>query len=198
MALSDVLLRILIACGAVSLVLETLDDPATGWINGTAILVAVSLVTLVTAFNNFEKARQFQILERKALVHCVVVRGGVEMEIVSSDLVVGDLYRVKAGDAICADAIVLSGPGVLVDESAMTGESAAVHKDAHVQPVLISGTTVLDGEASALVIAVGVYSIRGAIVAALDAPVEDTPLQIRLKVCQLATMLCHGRIVKAD
>lgn len=64
-ALSDFTVLILLASGLVSLALGlTVDKSDAGWIEGAAILVAVAVVVLVTATNDFQKEKQFRELNK--------------------------------------------------------------------------------------------------------------------------------------
>ena len=89
----DLILLILIAAAVVSLVVGMIEHHATGWIEGTAILIAVLIVATVTAGNNYTKELQFRALEKSSQIdeRCSVMRGGVVERINPCDLVVGDL-----------------------------------------------------------------------------------------------------------
>lgn len=70
------------------------------WIEGIAILVAVIVVVLVTAFNDWRKERQFRGLQSK-IEHehkFATVRNGEVIQIPVSDLLVGDICQVKYGN----------------------------------------------------------------------------------------------------
>ena len=58
-----------------------------------------------------------------------------------------------------------------MDEAALTGESDAVKKSSE-KPIILSGSSVMEGEAVCLVFAVGVKSMRGSIAASLEQEVE--------------------------
>ena len=58
----DTTLIVLIVAAVVSLIVGIYENPATGWIEGSAILFAVVLVAVVTATNNFSKESQFRKL----------------------------------------------------------------------------------------------------------------------------------------
>jgi len=180
-SLEDFMVRVLIVAGVVSLILETVENPSIGWINGVAILLAVAIVALVTATNNYQKEKQFRALEDKEEQKCVVVRNGGEQIILAEDVLVGDIMVIKTGDAIIADALFISGADLAMDEAALTGESDAVKKSSE-KPIILSGSSVMEGEAVCLVFAVGVKSMRGSIAASLEQEVEDTPLQQRLEI----------------
>lgn len=69
------------------------------WVEGVAILVAVLVVVLVTAFNDWRKERQFRGLQSKVEKdqQASVVRDGRIQQIPVTDLVVGDLCFIKYG-----------------------------------------------------------------------------------------------------
>ena len=75
------------------------SESSAGWIEGAAILFAVVVVVLVTAFNDWQKERQFRGLQSK-IEHehkFAVMRTGEIVQIPVSDLVVGDICQVKYG-----------------------------------------------------------------------------------------------------
>lgn len=65
-ALEDATLKILIVAALVSLALGFYENPSSGWIEGTAILVAVVIVVLVTSLNDYSKEQQFRRLSQVA------------------------------------------------------------------------------------------------------------------------------------
>lgn len=74
-------------------------EEAAGWIDGLAILVAVAVVVLVTAFNDWSKEKQFRGLQNK-IEHehrFATIRAGELEQISVGDLVVGDICQVKYG-----------------------------------------------------------------------------------------------------
>ena len=85
-----------------------------------------------------------------------------------SDLVVGDICQVKYGDSIPADGILLMSNDLKVDESSLTGESDHVKKGVNRDPMLLSGTYVMEGSGKMIVTAVGVNSQSGIIFALLQ------------------------------
>jgi P-type E1-E2 ATPase len=68
-----------------------------------------------------------------------VIRDGQEIEIVISELVVGDIARVSYGDLLPADGILVKGNDLKIDESSLTGESDLIKKTVDGDPVLLSG-----------------------------------------------------------
>ncbi|KAL7134555.1 hypothetical protein ABFS83_11G034600 [Erythranthe nasuta] len=88
-----------------------------------------------------------------------VLRDGKWSEQDASILVPGDLISVKLGDIIPADARLLEGDPLKIDQSALTGESLPVTK--HPGAEVFSGSTCKQGEIEAVVIATGVHTFFG-------------------------------------
>ncbi|KAN0019555.1 hypothetical protein ACTFIU_002771 [Dictyostelium citrinum] len=181
-AIHDKTLVILIISAVVSIILGlTVEDRKTGWIDGTAILVAVVIVVLVTAGNDYNKEKKFRKLNTIRNERNVsVVRGGHLSSISVYDVVVGDVVKLETGDTIPADGLYIAGQSIAVDESSMTGESDQKRKS-NDRPFFLSGCQVLEGSASMLVIAVGPNSQWGKLKLLLQSPDSDTPLTQKLE-----------------
>lgn len=98
-------------------------------------------------------------LDRLALLNAPrarVRRDGEELEIAPADVVLDDMLILRAGDQVPADAVVVGGRALQIDESMLTGESDAVDKN-HGDEAL-SGSVVVAGEADAQVTRVGADS----------------------------------------
>eukprot|EP00727_Mastigamoeba_balamuthi_P011126 m51a1_g6636 hypothetical protein (1737) ;mRNA; f:95474-104575 len=170
-AMQDKIIIILLVFASVSLVLgvtvrepyEEEDTRKTGWIEGMAILLAVCIIASVTASNDYAKDLKFRKLEERKEERHVKVRrdGGVESLLSVFDLVVGDVVLLETGDFVPADAVMMAGHGVQVDESSLTGEPDSVKKDPDHDPFLLSGCKVMAGSLEAVVAAVGVNSQWG-------------------------------------
>lgn len=183
--------------------------PRVDWIEGVAIMLAVVVVVLVGAGNDYQKERQFLKLNRKKEDRQVVVyRNGEEQLISVHDLLVGDLIHLQTGEVVPADCILVEG-NCEADESTVTGETDAI-KVAPLEQVwkrysrairgngngddngsgslpgdaadcmLISGSKLVSGLGKAVVTAVGVNSAHGKTMMSLKTEVESTPLQERL------------------
>ena len=78
------------------------------WSEGVAIWVAVLVVSLVGAFNDWNKDRQFQKLNaQKDVIEVKVMRGGAQLTVPNSQVVVGDVMLLDTGDKIVADGFAL-------------------------------------------------------------------------------------------
>lgn len=177
---------ILILCGAavVSIVLQCVfEDPSHGWYEGTAILMAVLIVSCVTAGNNWSQESQFRSLNQTEINKRVkAIRAGEKIEILAFDIMVGDILLLEKGDMIPADGIVLESFALLVDESSMTGESDMIEKSPDHAPFMLSGCIVCDGIGRMMVTCTGSESVWGKAIAKLTQEYEDTPLQTKLNV----------------
>ena len=140
-----------------------------------AIIIAVIVVVLVTAFNDWTKERQFRGLQSKIELDQKfnVVRENIVKQIPIKDIVVGDICQVKYGDLLPADGVVVQSNDLKVDESSLTGESDLIKKHESKDPFLLSGTHIMEGSAKMLVLAVGEHSQTGLIFKLLGATKDD-------------------------
>ncbi|KAF9889946.1 plasma membrane calcium [Aspergillus nanangensis] len=200
MAYDDKIIILLTIAAVISLslgVYETVDaGHGVDWIEGVAICVAIAIVTLVTALNDWQKERQFAKLNKRNNDREVkAVRSGKVAMISIYDITVGDVLHLEPGDSIPVDGILISGHGVKCDESSATGESDQMKKtngyDVYQQiqngtattkldPFLISGSKVLEGVGTYLVTSVGPFSTYGRILMSLQESNDPTPLQVKL------------------
>ncbi len=174
-ALQDFTVLTLIGAGVVSMALElwlaAKEGRDANIIESVSILLAVSVVVLVTAGNNWQKERQFQALEQVQSKSCVrAVRNGKEMQLPVEDVVVGDVLMLETGDILCADGVLIRGFDVKVDESHLTGESQEVSKDPRMAQALYGGSKLLSGVGFMVVTAVGTNSQSGIIADLLVSP----------------------------
>lgn len=120
------------------------------------------------------------------------IRSGQEHEVKASDIVPGDLVRLREGDIIPADARIVSQVNLETSEASLTGESFPVNKEADaVLPettqladranMVFMGTEVSRGRAEAIVVGTGMSTELGRIAGLLNSvEIEDTPLQRNL------------------
>ncbi|KAG6888797.1 hypothetical protein C0995_005982 [Termitomyces sp. Mi166 len=138
LALNDKVLILLSIAAVISLVLGLFQDFGTirpedelpvDWVEGVAILVAITLIVIVDSLNDWQNERQFnQLNDKKEERDVKVIRNGVECVIDSKEVVVGDIALLELGEVIPCDGIFLSGHQVQCDETGATGESGAMRK----------------------------------------------------------------------
>lgn len=186
-ALADPMVALLLAAGATYLALgDTLD--------AVIILVAVVPIMLVTLVLETRAERALEQLRRLTAPVARALRDGERQNIPSEDVVPDDLLFLQEGDIVPADGELIEGAQVVVDESALTGESRPVVKDADpalAETAVYAGTTVLSGRGLIRVMTTGGrtrYGEIGALMARIRPP--GTPLQrlITRLVRQLAVV----------
>lgn len=188
--LEDTMLRILMVAGGVSIALGLAEDQKSGWYEGAAIWFAIILVTLVSAVNNFEQQKQFSEVDvSKELDAVTVIRSGRQFSMDPTEILVGDLVALAAGQRIPADGLLIQmkGKEVKVNESSATGETGLVDKRPHTKPLLMSGTEVVSGSCVMLVVLVGINTSYGQTLASLVEEDRETPLQ--KKLAYVATLI---------
>ena len=198
-ALEDLMVRILIASAIVQIILSTTmtDDKDTDWVDGASIVLAILTVVLVGSITNYQKELKFHELNeiQSEGTKYTVIRSGTPEELISDDLLVGDLISVSYGDVVTADLILVEGNGIKMDESALTGESDAMKKEPFQKclelkkrgekvpsPIILSGTHCIEGSGKGIVLAVGDHSQKGIIKRTVSNAQEKskTPLEIKL------------------
>ncbi|KAI4562881.1 hypothetical protein MJT46_010490 [Ovis ammon polii x Ovis aries] len=167
-ALQDVTLIILEIAAIISLVLSFYRPPGG---ENEPILFSVIIVVLVTAFNDWSKEKQFRGLQNRIEKEqkFSVIRNGHIIQLPVAEIVVGDIAQIKYGDLLPADGILIQGNNLKIDESSLTGESDHVKKSLERNPMVLSGTHVMEGSGRMVVTAVGINSQTGIIFTLLGA-----------------------------
>ena len=184
--LSPIVLAIFLLAGALIYVREYRD----AWF----ISVVIVVNSLIGIVQEIRAKRVLHRLELMSAPRARVLRDGQAVEVPYDSLVVGDEIILRAGDELPADATVTVSKGLELNESMLTGESAAVEKAAG--DTVLAATTVLAGEGTARVAAVGDQTKAGAISQVLKRyKPELTPLQVA--IWRAITFLTYGAIVLA-
>ncbi|KAJ5184032.1 hypothetical protein N7492_001648 [Penicillium capsulatum] len=210
MAYNDPVLFLLTGAAVVSLALglyqtfgtpHSPGNPPVEWVEGVSILVAVVVIILASAINDFQKELKFRKLNKKKEDRNVwVIRSARTQEIRISNVLVGDIVHIQPGDIAPADGVLIRGHQVKCDESSLTGESEPVDKHPfktlpepkaeqdistgrmETDPFIFSHTKIVEGVGDFLVLATGSKSSHGRILSSLDEDDGFTPLQQRLSV----------------
>ena len=184
--LSPIVLAIFLLAGALIYVREYRD----AWF----ISVVIVVNSLIGIVQEIRAKRVLHRLELMSAPRARVLRDGQAVEVPYDSLVVGDEIILRAGDELPADATVMVSKGLELNESMLTGESAAVEKA--VGDTVLAATTVLAGEGTARVTAVGDQTKAGAISQVLKRyKPELTPLQ--RAIWRAITFLTYGAIILA-
>ncbi len=180
----DLLVIILIVAAVISML--------SGNVESTIVIFVVIILNAILGTVQYVKAeKSLDSLKALSSPHAKVIRDGNKMEILSREVLPGDLLLLEAGDMIVADGRVLRNYSLQVNESSLTGESTNVDKtDAVLEGELpladrinmvYSGTLVTYGRAEVLVTGTGMHTEMGKIAGLMNATKEKrTPLQVSL------------------
>ncbi|KAB1258753.1 Plasma membrane calcium-transporting ATPase 4 [Camelus dromedarius] len=124
----------------------------------------------LTAFNDWSKEKSSAAAEpHEKEQKFSIIRNGHIIQLPVAEIVMGDIAQIKYGDLLPADGILIQGNDLKIDESSLTGESEHVKKSLEGDPMLLSGTHVMEGSGRMVVTAVGVNSQTGIIFTLLGA-----------------------------
>jgi Ca2+-transporting ATPase len=179
--LSEPMFLLLLAAGGIYLVLGDLAEAA-------VLLVFANLSVGIAIVQEIRSERVLDALRDLSAPTAVVIRSGQQQNVPARELVAGDLVLVAEGDRVPADARLVAGEPLQVDESLLTGESVPVRKrnaraedtgepvpGGDDQPWIYSGTLVARGQGRGIVFATGASSQIGRIGHALESITAEPP-----------------------
>ena len=184
----DPLIYLLLAAVAISLVSWVVDG-ADGTPVDALVIAAIVVLNAILGYTQEARAEDaVAALGTMTAATSTVLRGGELRSVPSTELVRGDVLVLSEGDAVGADARLLTASALHIQEASLTGESEAVAKSPATLKhpaslgdrvnMVFQGTAVVQGVGRAVVTAVGMATEVGAIADMLDATVaEPTPLQ---------------------
>jgi Mg2+-importing ATPase len=174
---------ILLAAGIVSV--------ATGDSIGGSIIVAILVISIgLDTVQEGHAVRTAEILRRSVALKAEVKRDGAFLQIEVEKVVPGDILRVRAGDIVPADALILESTACTAGEAALTGEPYPVEKGPGVvdaksageaSNALFRGAVAQTGEAIALAVNTGRATVFGAAASALAQAQVASPFQRDLR-----------------
>ncbi len=181
----DLLVIILMIAAVISMI--------SGDVESTAVIFAVLLLNAILGTVEHQKAeKSLDSLMSLSAPMAKVLREGNKQEVLSSELVPGDILLLEAGDMVAADGRILENHSLLVNESSLTGESVNVEKKiqrirevkvplADQHNMVFSGSLVAAGRAVVVVTGTGMNTEIGRIASLMNNTGEKkTPLEISL------------------
>ena len=185
--LTDKMIIILFIASFLSFILGELAE-------GVVILIIILINTVISIIQEKKAADAVQALRNMNAPMATVIRDGKAQTILSKEVVIGDIVYLEAGGIVPADVRLINDNGLMIDESALTGESLAVSKDAKVIlkdglalgdriNMAFSSTIITYGTGTGVVIGTGMDTEVGKIANMLENTDElDTPLKRKLEV----------------
>jgi P-type Ca2+ transporter type 2C len=194
---TDVTVLALLVAAVIAVVIGLVEEPGAPWLERFGDALAIGVIVALNAAIGFIQEQRAEVALRAlgtltAPVARVVRPGSVE-EIPAAELVAGDVVLLSEGDRVPADVRLLESVELGVNESALTGESLAVAKDATValpddtdlaerRNMAFSGSHVTAGRGRAVVVSTGMQTELGRIAELLrTVEMPDTPLQKNLR-----------------
>ena len=187
----DPMIMILLVALVVQVVLFFMGQAE--WFEPVGILVAIMIANGVASISESKQEGKASALkaEEEAKEMAKVIRDGKLEEIHVSEVVVGDIVYLQAGDKIPADGEIVEG-GVKVDQAALNGETEEADKQPNVQGAAYDvkdllnpcyayrGTVVCGGEAHMQIKVVGDQTLFGELALEVQENTRETPLQVKL------------------
>ena len=161
--------------------------------DGMVVLAVVVVNSIIGFIQEYKAGKAIEALSNMVPENATVIRNGNIITIPVVEIVPGDIVQVAAGDRIPADMRIIQQKNLQVEEAALTGESVpsqktteAVSPDAVIgdrKCMVYSGTLVVSGTATAVVVKTGMDTELGKISDMLNETVNlDTPLTQKLGV----------------
>ncbi len=178
------LIYILVIAGVITLLLREYTD-------SIVIFGAVFLNALVGFFQEKKASQALRELKKIVKINARVIRDGNQKIIDAENLVLGDIFLLKAGDKVPADGRIIKAKNLKTNEMALTGEWLPAKKHSEILPretpladrdnMVFMGTIVEQGKAKAIVTATGLNTEMGKIAQMLrETKEEKTPYQRKL------------------
>ncbi|KAJ5328531.1 hypothetical protein N7452_008921 [Penicillium brevicompactum] len=207
----DQLVLILLGSAALSFVLALFEegDDWTAFVDPVVILTILILNAVVGVTQESSAEKAISALQEYSANEAKVVRDGKASKVKAEDLVPGDVIQIAVGDRVPADCrlLAIQSNSFRVDQAILTGESesvgketAAIKDDRAVKQdqvnMLFSGTTVVNGHATALVVLTGSSTAIGDIHESITAQIsEPTPLKKKINdfgdmLAKVITVIC--------
>lgn len=201
---SDFMVLILLAAAAISFVISYLNAD-TDYVDSIIILAIVVLNAVIGVIQESRAEHAIEALRKLSTPHARVIRSGKMSVVPSGSIVPGDVVLLETGDLVPADLRLIEAYDLTAEESALTGESIPVEKQAagtiaadaalgDRHNMLFLGSSISSGRGKGVVVGIGMDTQMGHIAGMInreEAP--QTPLQKRL--AQTGKVLGIGAIV---
>ncbi len=180
----DFLVIILIIAAIISGILGDFES-------AVVILIVITINAILGTVQTVKAEQSLDSLKKMSAPEAKVLRGGQFVKIPASQITVGDIVSLEAGDFVPADGRITENAGMKIDESALTGESLGIEKDMSAIEgeaalgdrlnMVYSGSFVTYGRGEFIVTSIGMETEVGKIATLLKTTSEKrTPLQVNL------------------
>ena len=129
------------------------------WDDLSIIIVLLAVNAVVGFWQENKATNAIELLKKRLALRATVLRDGKWSDLSAAELVPGDITRLRLGNIVPADARLIDGDYLLVDQSALTGESLPVEK--HQNDLAYASSVVRQGEMNGVVTATGMGTYFG-------------------------------------
>jgi P-type Ca2+ transporter type 2C len=158
-------------------------EPITAYV----ILFVIIFVILIGFFQEYKAEKAIEKLKEMVMPTSLVLRGDIQEEILTKEIVPGDIIILRTGEKVPADCIVLSDKNLLVNEAVLTGESDEIEKSSAKnlnfplkKNFIFTGSFVVNGKCMAKVINTGMNTKFGKIAELISNVEKELPLQKKI------------------
>ena len=189
---NDFMIIVLLAAAAISMSVSLLNGER-DFADPIIILAIVVLNAVLGVIQENKAEKSLEALKKMTAPAARAIRNGKLIHVHASELVPGDIIHLETGDYVPADARLITAINLKAEESALTGESVPVSKDANViinedapigdrKNMVFSGSSVTLGRGAAVVTATGMATEVGKIAdMIMEHEAPETPLQRKLE-----------------
>lgn len=202
---SDFMVITLLIASAVSFIMAITNENG-DYVDPIIILFIVIMNAIIGVTQESKAEKAINSLKKLSSPHANVIRDGCKKNIMSEDVVPGDILLLDTGDVVCADARIIESHDLRVEESSLTGESNSVTKDATAilpedtpiaeqKNMLFATSSITAGNAKAIVVETGMNTQVGKIANLINKENSpQTPLQLKLantgKILGIGVIIC--------
>ncbi|MGB9936403.1 MAG: cation-translocating P-type ATPase [Methanobacterium sp.] len=166
---------------------------------GFAIIAVIIINALFSFWQEFQAEKATEALKKILPSKAKVIREGNEYEILTAELVPGDIIKLEEGDNISADSRLVESFQLKVDNSTLTGESRPIRKEVDMEDheehdfiemhnLIFAGTSVSSGSGKAVIFATG-NKTEFSKIATLTQAVKDTASPLQIEISKLARII---------
>ncbi len=153
-------------------------------ITAYVILVVIAIVILTGFIQEYKAEKAIEKLKKMVASVSIVIRDGTEKEVLTKELVPGDILVLRTGEKIPADCVVLYEKNLLVNEAVLTGEADDVKKSSvknlkkpKKENLIFAGSFISNGKCTAQVTHIGMNTKFGKIAGMISSSEKTLPLQ---------------------
>ena len=172
---------------------------------GFAIIAVIIINAIFSFWQEYEAEKAVAALKKILPSIAKVIRQGIEVEVLTSQLVPGDLLVLEEGDNISADARLVEAFQMKIDTSTLTGESKPIRKISDPQDdsdedligsfnMVLAGTSVSSGSGRAVIFATGVNTEFNKI-ASMTQKVQEEPSPLQKQLARLTQIIAFIAIL---